>query len=218
MSPAAQAVDQRWDVDEDGFLRQPGTWSEQFAEAAASGLGLAEGLTREHWDVIHIIREVFDRTGRCPTLYETCRRAGLHLAGLQRLFPTGYLRGACLLAGLSFREGSLGHGWQTVGIDDVTATFQDRTYRVDVRGFLVDPTDWSEAFTLTKAFEMKMPEPGDRHWEVIRYLRRSAERAGRVPTVYETCSALDLDLDELERLFPDGYHRGAVKLAGLRVR
>ena len=27
-----------------------------------------------------------------------------------------------------------------------------------------------------------------------------------------------IDLDELQKLFPDGYHRGAVKIAGLRVR
>lgn len=25
-------------------------------------------------------------------------------------------------------------------------------------------------------------------------------------------------VDELERLFPDGFHRGALKIAGLRVR
>ena len=28
----------------------------------------------------------------------------------------------------------------------------------------------------------------------------------------------NLKIDELEKLFPDGYHRGAVKLAGLRLR
>ena len=34
----------------------------------------------------------------------------------------------------------------------------------------------------------------------------------------ETCEANDIDIDELEQLFPDGYHRGAVKIAGLRLR
>ena len=29
--------------------------------------------------------------------------------------------------------------------------------------------------------------------------------------------ATSLDLEELEELFPDGYQRGAVKIAGLRV-
>ena len=58
----------------------------------------------------------------------------------------------------------------------------------------------------------------DRHWQIIRYLRSRFERTGAVPTVYETCTANDIELDELERLFPDGYHRGAVKVAGLCVR
>ena len=34
----------------------------------------------------------------------------------------------------------------------------------------------------------------------------------------ETCEANDIDLDELEQLFPDGYHRGVIKIAGLRLR
>lgn len=39
-----------------------------------------------------------------------------------------------------------------------------------------------------------------------------------VPTVYETCETFGIEIEELEQLFPDGYHRGAVKIAGLRVR
>jgi tRNA 2-thiouridine synthesizing protein E len=38
------------------------------------------------------------------------------------------------------------------------------------------------------------------------------------PSVTETCEVNDLDIEELEQLFPDGYHRGAVKIAGLRLR
>ncbi len=63
-----------------------------------------------------------------------------------------------------------------------------------------------------------MPKLTDRHWQVIRFLRQSHEKNNLVPTVYETCEANKMDLEELERLFPDGYHRGAVKIAGLRVR
>ena len=56
------------------------------------------------------------------------------------------------------------------------------------------------------------------HWQVIKFLRESFKKSGRVPTVYETCEAFRIDIDELERLFPDGYHRGVVKISGLRVR
>jgi hypothetical protein len=39
----------------------------------------------------------------------------------------------------------------------------------------------------------------------------------RVATVYESCEACEMDIRRLETLFPTGYHRGAVKLAGLRM-
>jgi len=101
----------------------------------------------------------------------------------------------------------------------VTAALEDRVYRVDARGFLVDPYDWDEAFAMHKAFELRMPEGlTERHWEILGYLRERFERTRAVPTVYETCEAHRMTLDDLEGLFPDGYHRGAVKLAGLRVR
>jgi sulfur relay (sulfurtransferase) DsrC/TusE family protein len=58
----------------------------------------------------------------------------------------------------------------------------------------------------------------DRHWQVIRYLRESYRRKGYVPTVYECCESNNLELEDLASLFPDGYHRGAVKVSGLRVR
>ena len=63
-----------------------------------------------------------------------------------------------------------------------------------------------------------MPELTDKHWQVINFLRQSFEKNKAVPTIYETCEACGIDLEELEELFPDGYHRGAVKIAGLRTR
>ncbi len=62
---------------------------------------------------------------------------------------------------------------------------------------------------------MKMPggKLTKRHWEIIRYLRKSYYTTGKIPTICETCEANHIDLDELELLFPDGYHRGAVKIA-----
>jgi tRNA 2-thiouridine synthesizing protein E len=57
----------------------------------------------------------------------------------------------------------------------------------------------------------------EEHWRVLRYLRAEHAKTNEVPTVYSVCDALGLTLDDLARLFPTGYHRGAVKLAGLRV-
>jgi tRNA 2-thiouridine synthesizing protein E len=66
---------------------------------------------------------------------------------------------------------------------------------------------------------MKMPQIlGEEHWRIIHYLRKSYRKNKTIPTVFETCKDNRIDLADLERLFPDGYHRGAVKIAGLRVR
>ena len=66
--------------------------------------------------------------------------------------------------------------------------------------------------------EMRIPDGklGDDHWRIIYYLRDAWQVQRRIPTIYETCENCDLDLDRFEALFPDGYHRGALKIAGLR--
>jgi tRNA 2-thiouridine synthesizing protein E len=93
-----------------------------------------------------------------------------------------------------------------------------KSYRIDIWGFLLDPDEWDERFSVLKAYEMKIPEGlSGSHWEILRFLRQEFFRTGRIPTVYDTCEAVGIDLEEFERLFPDGYHRGAVKIAGLRV-
>ncbi len=50
-----------------------------------------------------------------------------------------------------------------------------------------------------------------------RFLRKRFQETGSVPTVYETCEQNKIEIEDLERLFPDGYHRGAVKISGLHV-
>lgn len=83
----------------------------------------------------------------------------------------------------------------------------------------IDPDNRDPHDAMHRALEIKIPhgrltEP---HW--ISYLRDVHQREKRIPTVYETCETCEtcgLDLEELEALFPDGYRRGAVKIAGLR--
>lgn len=206
-------------VDPLGFLLDPNHWDEDFAAGMAAILRIPHGLTKEHWDVIYSIRNAYAKTGKVPPVYQICRINGLHLAELEKLFPTGYQRGACKLAGVTYSEGYAERPWTHVP-DKKAAPFpRERTYEIDVRGFLVTPEDWDEQFALFKAYEMKMPQPlTDRHWQIIHFIRDSHQEKGAVPTVYETCEANHLDVEDLERLFPDGYHRGAVKIAGLRVR
>jgi len=207
-------------VDSLGFLLDYQEWDEDFAEGMAPSHGIPDGLTDKHWEVIHFLRNTLIEYGRCPLVFQTCKMNGLRLKDLKKLFPTGFQRGACKLAGLSYKEGYL-HHYTYLPITPVEAEVvsPDKVYEVDVRGFLVDPSNWDEQFAIHKAHELKMPENlTDKHWQIIHFLRGYYKKNNAVPTVYETCEAHSFEIDEFGKLFPDGYHRGAVKIAGLRVR
>ena len=206
-------------LDKLGFLSAAEQWDENFVEALAPQLQITKGLTKEHWDVIYSIRDKFKQTGICPTIFETCRANALRRKQLKKLFPTGYQRGACKLAGVTFSD-SHQQQQQVLTADDLHAVATKKTYTVDVRGFLMDSDQWDERFAIHRAYETKIPggKLTEKHWEVIRFLRDQYKAHGEIPTVYETCEANKLELEDLKKLFPDGYHRGAVKIAGLRLR
>jgi tRNA 2-thiouridine synthesizing protein E len=224
--PTLQFSGKSYQVDANGFLLDHQQWDRNFAQGLAPEAKIPAGLTEEHWKVIQFIREAFAKTGECPVVYQTCKANGLLIKDLKRLFPAGYLRGACKLAGITyadrqvnfFGEGGLGPGVKA-DLKQVAAEAQQKVYRVDVYGFLVDWQEWDEYFALRRAHDLKIPGGlSEGHWKIIRFLRERFEQTGTVPTLYETCEANHLELQELERLFPDGYHRGAVRIAGLRAR
>jgi tRNA 2-thiouridine synthesizing protein E len=212
-------------VDAQGFLLDFDKWDENFAEGMAYKLKITQGLTEKHWDVIHSIRDAYQQTGECPLVYKTCKSNALSAMGFKKLFPTGYMRGACKLAGITYRDRIVNYYGeeapeirQTAEEKEARARLKKKVYRVDVFGFLVDPGDWDENFAAVKAAEMKIPGGlTEKHREIIKYLRDSFQREKTVPTFIECCEVNGMELEELERLFPDGYHRGAVKIAGLRV-
>jgi tRNA 2-thiouridine synthesizing protein E len=209
-----------FEVDESGFLVHPEHWNQRFAEVKAPDVGIVGGLTHEHWDVINFIRNMYRIAGRTPLVYEASRQCGLTRAELKNLFPAGYLRGACKLAGITYREGYISQAYVPESTEDIEHITSKKTYTVDVRGFLIDPNNWDEYYAASRAYDMKFPggRLTDDQWHVIRYIRAHYAQTGEVPTVYETCEANQIELDELESMFPDGYHRGLIKIAGLRVR
>lgn len=207
-----------YQVDTEEFLSDYREWDEDFARAMAPKTGIISGLSEDHWKIIRFIRESFGKTGKCPLVYETCRTNRLHLQELKKLFPAGYLRGACKLSGITYKEGYLDQSGLEELAERVTSPTQEKSYEIDARGFLINPSDWDEKFALFRSHEMKMPKLTEKHWQIISFLRKRFEEKNVVPTVYETCEVNGIDLEELEKLFPDGYHRGAVKIAGLRVR
>lgn len=205
-------------VDNRGFLLDPDEWDEDFAEGMASKVGISNGLTERHWKVIYFIRNTFEKMNACPLVYVACKKNDIGLGDLEKLFPAGYLQGICKLAGVTYRQCYFQQFWLGEHMVHYTRMYERKTYSTGVQGFLLNPSSWDENFALHKAHEMKMPEYlTEAHWKIIYYLRRKYEETGEVPTVYEACEDNQISLDELERLFPDGYHRGAVKIAGLHA-
>jgi tRNA 2-thiouridine synthesizing protein E len=210
-----------YEVDSLHFLANFFDWDENFAEGLAVKVEIPQGLTKEHWEVIHCIRKEFLGKGVCPLIYETCRKCGLNIQEMRKLFPTGYWRGACKLAGMGSGVVLLEPVFHPINLLGTVPFMEayNKTYEVDLRGFLVNPDEWNEYYAIYKAYEMKLHggKLSERHWQVIRFLRERYKQDKEVPTIYETCEVNKMDLDEMERLFPDGYHRSAVKLAGLRL-
>ncbi|MDQ1266227.1 MAG: tRNA 2-thiouridine synthesizing protein [Bacteroidota bacterium] len=207
----------RYKLDPYGFLIEPKDWDENFVEGMAPNLKIS-ALTEKHWDIIRFIRKTYEELNSCPLVYVTCRNNNIGLVELKNLFPSGYQRGACKLAGLSYRAGFYQY-WLDKKIDTCQPKREQKIYHVDIQGFLVNADEWDFEYAENKAKEMKIPGGlTQRHEDVINYIRLLFYSTGEVPTIYDMCEHVGLTLDELEQLYPDGYHRGAVKIAGLRIR
>ena len=86
-------------VDEDGFLEEPTTWSQDVAKDFACSEAINE-LTEEHWKVINYIRNYYLQFGIAPMIRKLCKETGFKLNEIYKLFPSGPAKGACKLAGL----------------------------------------------------------------------------------------------------------------------
>ena len=76
------------DFDSGGFLKNPNVWSEQLASEIARTDGLTE-LTQSHWNVIHWLRDHFDRFGAAPPAFRhICHVNHLGPHGVEALFHT----------------------------------------------------------------------------------------------------------------------------------
>jgi TusE/DsrC/DsvC family sulfur relay protein len=92
-------------VDDEGYLTDPVDWNEEVAEALARQERIV--LSAEHWAVIGFMREYYEQRQIAPD----ARHVIKFLAGyrgesskgrndLFRLFPYGYVKQACRIAGM----------------------------------------------------------------------------------------------------------------------
>jgi TusE/DsrC/DsvC family sulfur relay protein len=87
------------EVDEDGFIQEPASWSEELAMAIAQTEDVPE-LTADHWKVINYLRSYYQEFGIAPMIRKLCKETGFQLKYIYELFPSGPAKGACKIAGL----------------------------------------------------------------------------------------------------------------------
>jgi len=83
-------------LDEEGFLIDPHDWEPSFSEGRATEMKIS--LTKEHWDLINLIRYKYLALGALPSMRSVCKKVGFEKHELKNQF------GSCLrlwkLAGL----------------------------------------------------------------------------------------------------------------------
>jgi TusE/DsrC/DsvC family sulfur relay protein len=85
-------------VDDEGFMTDPGEWSEPLAASLAAQIGLA--LTEDHWQAIRFLREDFERQGETATLRRISVVGGIPTKTLFQLFPQKPAKKLAYVAGL----------------------------------------------------------------------------------------------------------------------
>ncbi len=204
--------DSTYTLDGHGFLDPPDQWDEVFAEGMAMMQGIYGGLTDEQWSFINYLRTKFLEEETVPVVVLACADNSLKLSDLRFLFPTGYHRGACRIAGINYDFMYQTNIWLTYE----TSTLLQEEFKLSPRGFLTDFDQWNERFAHLIIREWKLQQGlTERHLEIIAYLRTYFARTKNIPTVIETCRENDLHLEEFRELFDVGYRRAACRIAVL---
>ncbi|MDR3570332.1 MAG: TusE/DsrC/DsvC family sulfur relay protein [Syntrophobacteraceae bacterium] len=207
-----ELVGKSYKIDADEFLLDSNQWDADFAEEMARRNGMAEGLSASHWRVLNCIRDYFSKEGTCPTAFDICKACGLSLAQLANLFPMDNKRSAYKIAGIPYFSQYPAY----VKCTGRKNPIQERVYRIDIEGFLVDPDEWDCDYVIFRMRDMNIPEASDLHFDVIQFLRKQYYAAGRIPTVEQICAANEIDTEDFGALFPGDFYRAAIKVAGLR--
>lgn len=212
-SPSAITFgDRTYALDPHGYLDPDEHWDENFAAGMAEKLGIYNGLTQEHLSFINYLRKKFVDEKAVPLVVAACIDNSLRLSRLRLLFPTGYHRGACKIAGINY---------EFMSNVNLLLTYENYTtlkseYKLTGTGFLESFEQWNERFAMLIMREyFPTGTLTEQHRKIIGFLRNYFGERKTIPTVYETCKSNDVTLLEFGELFPGGYRRGACRVAGL---
>ncbi len=87
------------EIDEDGFIQDPGEWDKAVADDIAKTEGV-DDMTDGHWKVVNYLRDYYLKFGVAPMIRKLCKETKCPLKKIYELFPSGPAKGACKVAGL----------------------------------------------------------------------------------------------------------------------
>ncbi len=90
--------------DNDGFMLDPELWNDEVALRIAAEEGIEE-LTADHWEIVNFIREYWKENDLAPAVRLICKKSGIGVRQIYKLFTSGPARGACRIAGLPKPDG-----------------------------------------------------------------------------------------------------------------
>ena len=96
-----------------------------------------------------------------------------------------------------------------------TTTIAGHDVDVNDEGFFEHPEQWREDMASDLARAEGIEALTDRHWQVIRFMRKEYQEKGTGPTVRVLGKTSGVPVKELYELFPKGPAKVAAKIAGI---
>jgi len=89
-------------IDDEGYLVDPALWTKEFAENVANNENIT--LSDDHWTVIHFMRDYYADRQIAPDVRHVIKHlkntTGAGRNRIFELFPYGYVKQACKMAGM----------------------------------------------------------------------------------------------------------------------
>jgi dissimilatory sulfite reductase related protein len=96
-----------------------------------------------------------------------------------------------------------------------TLTLALAPVEVNDEGFFVHPEQWTEDMVPELARQAGIDPLTDRHWQVIRFMRKEFLEKGTGSTVRVLGKTSGVSIKELYELFPKGPAKTAARIAGI---
>ena len=90
-------------VNDEGFMTNPGEWTKEIAVELAKEEGIAE-LTPAHWKIVEFCRQDATSSGKAPTLRRITNGTGISTKEMFSLFPKGPAKKVAKISGLGKPE------------------------------------------------------------------------------------------------------------------